>query len=56
MFPQIIQGLLITFLTSCENGLRTIDAGIEIVRIIHGSQDIEQMFKEVEDSENQDDS
>ncbi|MBD6620002.1 type II toxin-antitoxin system RelE/ParE family toxin [Komarekiella sp. 'clone 1'] len=30
---------------------RTLDGGIEIVRIIHGSQDIEQIFKEVEDIE-----
>ncbi|MBW4669693.1 MAG: type II toxin-antitoxin system RelE/ParE family toxin [Cyanomargarita calcarea GSE-NOS-MK-12-04C] len=30
---------------------RTIEEGIEIVRIIHGSQDIEQIFKEVEDAD-----
>ncbi|MFQ4144497.1 type II toxin-antitoxin system RelE/ParE family toxin [Chlorogloeopsis sp. ULAP02] len=30
---------------------RTIYEGIEIVRIIHGSQDIEQIFQEVEDTD-----
>lgn len=30
---------------------RIIEEGIEIVRIIHGSQDIEQIFKEVEDAD-----
>jgi toxin ParE1/3/4 len=34
---------------------RTIDEGIEIVRILHGSQDIEQIFKELEDVDNQSD-
>lgn len=30
---------------------RTLDEGIEIARIIHASQDIEQIFKEVEDTD-----
>jgi toxin ParE1/3/4 len=30
---------------------RTIEEGIEIVRIIHGSQDIERIFEEVEDTD-----
>jgi toxin ParE1/3/4 len=57
-FPQMGQGRedLALSLRSFPIGnylifYRTLDEGIEIARIIHGSQDIEQIFKEVEDTD-----
>jgi toxin ParE1/3/4 len=57
-FPQMGQGCdyLAASLRSFTVGsylifYRILDEGIEIVRIIHGSQDIEQIFKEVENTE-----
>ncbi|MEB3217442.1 MAG: type II toxin-antitoxin system RelE/ParE family toxin [Nostocales cyanobacterium 94392] len=57
-FPQMGQGRedLAVYLGSFSVGsylifYRIIDEGIKILRIVHSSQDIEQIFKEVEDTD-----